>query len=58
MKTNVSKTITDATLLHDLVRRMPGFYFSVNGYVRTRDRAVPDIMVAFAVTNKLATVGL
>jgi hypothetical protein len=43
-------------LPHYGVGGMTGFNFAVNGYMTFRDGAVPNIMIAFAMTFKITTV--
>ena len=45
-----------AALLHNLVCGVPGFDFPVDSDVRIGDGTVPDIMIAFPVSHKIAAV--
>ena len=46
----------DAALLHDFVCGVSRFDFSVDGNISVSYRAVPNVVVAFAATDELATV--
>ena len=52
------KPLFDSALLHDLIGCKAGFDFAVYRYVCVCDRAVPDIMVAFPMPDKIAAVFL
>lgn len=53
-----SKPVVNAALLHDLVGCMSRFDFSVNGDICIGDRAVPNVMIALAMTDKITAVQL
>ena len=46
----------DSALLHDGIGGKSGFDLCINGKVRVRDRAVPDIMVTFSVSNEITAI--
>ena len=46
----------DAALLHDGIRRKTRFDLCINGKVRVRDRAVPDIVIALSAPDESAPV--
>lgn len=53
-----SKPVVNAALLHDLVGCMSRFDFSVNSDIGIGDRAEPDVVMALAMTDKIAAVQL
>jgi hypothetical protein len=50
------KMIINAGPLHYSVSGVTGFDLAINSYWEIGDRAVPDVMVAFAVPLKIATI--
>lgn len=46
------ETVGDAALLHDGIGGVAGFYLCIDAYMPLGDRAVPDIVVAFAPADK------
>lgn len=52
-----SKMMIDTALLHDGVCGVTGFDFPVNGKIPIVDGAVPDVVIAFPMAYKRATVG-
>lgn len=53
---SLPKASVDPALLHNGVCGVAGFDFSVHGKVPADDRAIPDVVVAFSVPDKGASV--
>jgi hypothetical protein len=53
---DISEMIIDSALTHYCVRCVARFNFSVDSYVSAGDRAIPNIVVAFAASDKSAII--
>ena len=51
-----AKAVVEAALFHNGVGSVAGFDFPIHGEMPPSDRAVPNIMVAFAMPDKSAAV--